>query len=228
MCYMLIYCRCIHFYIISSSQGRFNFILCTSFQSLVISFLFLCILLLLPVNFYIQICFSSIWQGAVIKIFLMLECLNLRCTLKWLSVCANGAMSALHLARLPNLQKAGAPFLQWLFILVWKHLLFRRRWACMERLLGARHFPRVRARARTHTRVSEVGGGNTSQRGGEIRQELTKTMAYDGSPGVWRTLPRCCGDRGRRRSKEDLHRCQVQKPGAPPAPRRGVSMQCVT
>lgn len=86
----------------------------------------------------------------------------------------------------------------------------------MERLLGARHFPRVRARARTHTRVSEVGGGNTSQRGGEIRQELTKTMAYDGSPGVWRTLPRCRGDRGRWRSKEDMDRCQVQKPGAPP------------
>lgn len=56
MCYMLIYCQCIHFYIISCSQGRFNsiFLVCTSFQSLVISFLFLFIPLLLPVNFYIQ------------------------------------------------------------------------------------------------------------------------------------------------------------------------------
>jgi hypothetical protein len=67
------------FYIISSSQGSFNsiFFLCTSFQGLVISFLFLPIPLLLPVNFYIKICFSSIWQGAVIKIFLMPECINL-------------------------------------------------------------------------------------------------------------------------------------------------------
>lgn len=72
--YTLIYYPFIHFYVISSSQGRFHsiFILCTSFQGLVISFLFLFIPLLLPVNFYIKICFSSIWQGAVIKIFLML------------------------------------------------------------------------------------------------------------------------------------------------------------
>lgn len=79
MCYMLIYCQFIHFYVISSSQGRFNsiFVLCTSFGGLVISFLFLPIPLLLPVNFYIKICFSSLWRGAVIKIFLVLECLNL-------------------------------------------------------------------------------------------------------------------------------------------------------
>lgn len=70
---MLICCQCIHFYIISSSHGRFNFVSLSRLGKFYFYSFHFCFLSI----FYIQICFSSIWQGAVIKIFLMHWCLNL-------------------------------------------------------------------------------------------------------------------------------------------------------
>lgn len=110
----------------SSSQGRFNsiFVLCTSFQGFVISFLFLTIPLLLPVNFYIKICFSSLWQGAVIKIFLMLERLNLPlhfkmvlCLCQWHNSSSNGHGSQTRRWQKPDFYKGSSSLSKMIFFL---------------------------------------------------------------------------------------------------------------